>query len=64
MTEAVVSRCGDALAICFPSEVAERTGLREGERVEIEVRNGDILVRRQSARAVGSGAATSNFFCR
>jgi AbrB family looped-hinge helix DNA binding protein len=40
------------LAICFPSEVAGRIGLREGERVEIEVRNGDILVRRQSARAL------------
>jgi AbrB family looped-hinge helix DNA binding protein len=40
------------LAICLPSEVADSIGLREGERVEIEVRNGDILVRRQSARAM------------
>jgi AbrB family looped-hinge helix DNA binding protein len=40
------------LAICFPSEVADSIGLREGEHVEVEVRNGDILVRRQSARAL------------
>jgi antitoxin component of MazEF toxin-antitoxin module len=33
-----------------PAEVAETTGLSDGERVEIEVQGGDILVRRQSAR--------------
>jgi antitoxin component of MazEF toxin-antitoxin module len=49
MTEAIVSRDGESLAICFQSEVAESIGLAEGERVEIEVWNGDILVRRQSA---------------
>jgi AbrB family looped-hinge helix DNA binding protein len=52
MVEAIVSRWGKSLAISFPSEVADSIGLREGERVEIEVRNGDILVRRQSARAL------------
>jgi antitoxin component of MazEF toxin-antitoxin module len=51
MTEAIVARYGESLAICFPSEVAESIGLREGERVAIEVWNGNIVVRRQSAGA-------------
>ncbi|MBV8848330.1 MAG: AbrB/MazE/SpoVT family DNA-binding domain-containing protein [Methylobacteriaceae bacterium] len=51
MAGVIVGRWGKNLAIRVPAEVAETTGLRDGERVEIEVRDSDILVRRQSARA-------------
>jgi antitoxin component of MazEF toxin-antitoxin module len=51
MAGVIVGRWGKNLAIRVPAEVAETTGLNDGERVEIEVQDGDILVRRQSARA-------------
>jgi antitoxin component of MazEF toxin-antitoxin module len=47
----IVGRRGKSLAIRVPAKVAETTGLIDGERVEIEVQGGDILVRRQAARA-------------
>jgi antitoxin component of MazEF toxin-antitoxin module len=50
MARVIVGRWGKNLAIRVPAEVAETTGLSDGERVEIEVQGGDILVRRQSAR--------------
>jgi AbrB family looped-hinge helix DNA binding protein len=46
MTEAIVGRWGKNLAVRVPSEVAEQSGLSEGERVEIETRGGDIVIRR------------------
>jgi antitoxin component of MazEF toxin-antitoxin module len=52
MAGVIVGRWGKNLAIRVPAEVAETTGLSDGERVEIEVQGGDILVRRQSARAL------------
>jgi antitoxin component of MazEF toxin-antitoxin module len=52
MADVIVGRWGKNLAIRVPAAVAETTGLRDGERVEIEVQGGDILVRRQSARAL------------
>jgi AbrB family looped-hinge helix DNA binding protein len=52
MAGVIVGRWGKNLAIRVPAEIAETTGLSDGERVEIEVRDGDILVRRQSARAL------------
>jgi antitoxin component of MazEF toxin-antitoxin module len=52
MAGVIVGRWGKNLAIRVPAEVVESTGLSDGEKVEIEVRDGDILVRRQSARAL------------
>jgi AbrB family looped-hinge helix DNA binding protein len=34
----------------YPADIAESIGLREGDEVELELRDGDILIRRQSAR--------------
>jgi antitoxin component of MazEF toxin-antitoxin module len=51
MAGVIVGRWGKNLAIRVPAEVAETSGLTDGEKVEIEVQDGDILVRRQSARA-------------
>jgi antitoxin MazE len=46
MTQAIVGKWGRNLAVRVPFEVAEQSGLKEGERVEIETRDGDILIRR------------------
>jgi antitoxin MazE len=46
MTQAIVGKWGKNLAVRVPSDVAEKSGLSEGERVEIETRDGDIVIRR------------------
>ena len=46
MTQAIVGKWGKNLAVRVPFEVAEQSGLKEGERVEIENRDGDIVIRR------------------
>jgi len=46
MTQAIVGKWGRNLAVRVPFEVAEQSGLKEGERVEIETRDGDIVIRR------------------
>jgi antitoxin component of MazEF toxin-antitoxin module len=51
MSQSVVGKWGKNLAVRVPVEVARATGLGEGERVEIETVDGDILIRRQAARA-------------
>lgn len=50
MSQATVGRWGKNLAIRVPAEVAKQAGLADGERVEIEARDGDIVIRRPSAR--------------
>ena len=52
MAGVIVGRWGKNLAIRVPAEIVESTGLSDGEKVEIEIQDGDILVRRQSARAL------------
>jgi antitoxin MazE len=52
MAGVIVGRWGKNLAIRVPAEVVESTGLSDGEKVEIEVQDGDILVRRESARSL------------
>lgn len=46
MTQALVGKWGDNLAIRVPADVAETAGLRDGERVEMQARDGEIVVRR------------------
>ena len=52
MSQATVGKWGNNLAICFPFEIARASGLSDGERVEIETRDGDIVIRRPAARAL------------
>jgi antitoxin MazE len=47
MAEIIVGRWGKNLAVRVPSE---RCGLRDGERVEIEVRDGELVIRRTVPR--------------
>lgn len=57
MVRAVVGRWGNNLAVRVPLEVARASGLTDGERVEIEVQDGDLLIRRAEARARASREA-------
>ena len=46
MTFVTVGRWGKNLAVRFPGDVAKAARLTEGERVEIEARDGEIVLRR------------------
>jgi antitoxin MazE len=50
MSQVTVGRWGKNLAVRLPGEIVRRTGLRDGEHVEIEARNGDIIIRRTIPR--------------
>jgi antitoxin component of MazEF toxin-antitoxin module len=51
MTQVIVGKWGNNLAIRVPLEIARASGLSDGEQVEIETLDGDILIRRPAARA-------------
>ncbi len=50
MSHSVVGKWGKNLAIRVPMEVARAAGLTDGEKVEVETLDGDIVVRRREAR--------------
>jgi antitoxin component of MazEF toxin-antitoxin module len=49
MSQVIVGRWGKNLAIRVPLEVARMSGLSDGEQVEIEAQDGDIIIRRRAA---------------
>lgn len=51
MSHSVVGKWGKNLAIRVPMDVARAAGLMDGEKVEIETQDGDIVVRRRAAHA-------------
>lgn len=46
MSQVIVGKWGKNLAVRLPGEVVKATGLSDGERVEIESHEGNILIRR------------------
>ena len=58
MSEVTVGKWGKNLAIRVPFEIAKAIGLRDGERVEVSVHDGDIVIRRpvEHARAAAEAA--------
>jgi len=50
MTQIKVGKWGKSLALRVPLEIAQDLGLNDGESVEIEVVDGDMVIRRSSAR--------------
>jgi len=46
VTQVIVGKWGKSLAIRVPLEVARAAGLSDGENVEIEALDGDIVIRR------------------
>jgi antitoxin MazE len=59
MSQATVGRWGKNLAIRVPLDVARKAGLANGERVEIQTQDGDIVIRRLSARSRASATAAA-----
>jgi antitoxin MazE len=50
VTQIKVGKWGKSLALRVPLEIAQGAGLSDGESVEIEIVDGDIVIRRSSAR--------------
>jgi antitoxin component of MazEF toxin-antitoxin module len=50
MSQVVIGRWGKNLAIRFPGEVAEAAGFSEGEKVDVEEHEGNIVIRRTRPR--------------
>lgn len=59
MAQATVGKWGKNLAVRLPSQLASAAGLTEGERVEVEERNGDIVIRRATAFARADAEAAA-----
>ncbi len=51
MASVIVGRWGKNFAVRVPAALAESVGLRDGEVVEIEALDGDLLLRRTTAHA-------------
>lgn len=51
MSHVTVGKWGKNLAFRVPFEIAKATGLSNGEQVEMEVKDGDILIRRPAAHS-------------
>ncbi|MBO9557634.1 MAG: AbrB/MazE/SpoVT family DNA-binding domain-containing protein [Caulobacter sp.] len=49
MTRVTVGRWGKSLALRVPLDVVQASGLADGEQVEIELKDGDIVIRRPEA---------------
>ena len=58
MSQVRVGKWGKSLAIRVPLDVARTSGLSDGEAVEIETLDGDILIRRRAAKAEARFAQT------
>ena len=50
MSQAVVGKWGKNLAIRLPAEIVRAVGLGNGERLEIETRDQEIVIRRAAPR--------------
>jgi antitoxin MazE len=52
LSEVVVGKWGKSLAVRIPGEIAEAVGDHGGDRVEIMIEDGDIVIRRAEPRFV------------
>ncbi|MDR3534904.1 MAG: AbrB/MazE/SpoVT family DNA-binding domain-containing protein [Acetobacteraceae bacterium] len=57
MSQAIVGRWGKSLAVRVPYAVAQAAGLTDGEQVEVEALDGDIIIRRPATHASARQAA-------
>lgn len=51
MSRVIVGKWGKSLAVRIPLDVARQASLDDGEQVDVEVQEGDILIRRSAAKA-------------
>jgi antitoxin MazE len=59
MAQAILGRWGRNLAVRLPLEVVKAAGLRTGERVEVEARGSDIVIRKVDADAIADAQAAA-----
>ncbi|HVC56152.1 MAG TPA: hypothetical protein VND95_09360 [Stellaceae bacterium] len=59
MASAIVGKWGKNLAIRVPLEITKAVGLSDGERVEVEACDGDIVIRRSDAGAAADAVAAA-----
>jgi antitoxin MazE len=59
LTQATLGRWGKNLAIRLPLEVVRATGLHSGDKVEVEARGGDIVIRRCGSGGVADALAAA-----
>jgi AbrB family looped-hinge helix DNA binding protein len=59
MAEVTVGRWGRNLAVRVPADIAKAAELSEGERVEIEARDGEIVIRRPAVQARADAEAAA-----
>jgi antitoxin MazE len=52
VTQVTIGKWGNNLAVRLPSEIAQAAELHNGERVEIETRDGHVVIRRLEPRIV------------
>ena len=50
MSQVTVGKWGKNLAVRLPGEIVKATGLNNGERLDIETRDGEIVMRRAVPR--------------
>jgi antitoxin component of MazEF toxin-antitoxin module len=49
MSDSIVGKWGKNLAVRVPMDVARAIGLADGETVEVEAQDGDLVIRRRAA---------------
>ena len=57
MPAVIVGKWGKNLAIRVPAKIARIAGLRDGEEVDVEIQDRDILIHRRAAHAHARGEA-------
>lgn len=57
MSQVTIGKWGKNLAVRLPRAIARAAGVSDGERVEIETRDGDIVIRRTLVEAGAAAQA-------
>src|SRR5271166_5034187 len=52
MVQVTVGKWGNNLAVRLPGEIVQAARLRDGERVEVEAHDGDVIIRRTEPQVV------------
>jgi antitoxin MazE len=59
LATAILGKWGKNIAVRLPGEVVKAAGLRSGERVDVEARGGDIIIRKAYADTIADARAAA-----
>jgi antitoxin MazE len=59
LATAILGKWGKNLAVRLPLDIVKTAGLRSGERVDVEARGSDIIIRRPEADAMADASAAA-----